>query len=104
MDINGPKIGALSDFPQLQRFKLDEGKNQQAQGQSFAETLKSFLRDVNQLQKEAGEHVEALVSGETVDIHDVMIAVEKASVSFEMVMEIRNKILEAYQELLRTQV
>ena len=103
MDISRLKIDALSEFPQ-RRLQVEERNEDKAQGKSFAETLKSFLHDVNQLQSEAADHVEALVAGETVDIHDVMIAVEKASVSFEMVMEIRNKILEAYQELMRTQV
>ncbi|MDQ7062624.1 MAG: flagellar hook-basal body complex protein FliE [candidate division KSB1 bacterium] len=103
MDLPPLNIDALSGFPQT-RLQKEKVEKDDAQGQSFSETLKSFLQDVNQLQKEAGEHVEALIAGETVDLHDVMIAVEKASVSFEMVMEIRNKILEAYQELMRTQV
>ncbi|RMD97605.1 MAG: flagellar hook-basal body complex protein FliE [Calditrichaeota bacterium] len=82
-----------------------KGNSEKAQNlDSFADTLKSFLKDVNQLQTEAADNVEALISGETVDVHDVMIAMEKASVGFEMVMEIRNKLLEAYQELMRTQV
>lgn len=88
-------------FPRIRT--LDE-PSAKTEGKSFAEMMKGFLKDVNQLQTEAADHVEALVAGENVDLHDVMVAMEKASVSFEMVMEIRNKILEAYQELMRTQV
>ncbi len=92
-------------FPQLPETTNRQDKPEKSEkDQDFGDTLKTFLKEVNQLQAEAADHVEALVTGETVDIHDVMIAMEKASVSFEMVMEIRNKILEAYQELIRTQV
>jgi len=44
------------------------------------------------------------VKGEAVDLHDVMVAVEKAKTSFELLMEIRNKTVSAYQELMRMQV
>jgi len=91
-------------LPALEKLSTDHKARKSAPKESFADMMKNFLQEVNQLQKEAGDHVEALLSGETVDLHDVMIAVEKASVSFELVMEVRNKLLEAYQELLRTQV
>lgn len=71
---------------------------------NFVDTMKSFLKEANTLQTNAADQVESLISGETTDVHDVMIAMEKASVSFEMVMEIRNRMLEAYQEIMRTQV
>ena len=66
--------------------------------------LNDFMGDVNQLQQESGESVKNLVSGDITNIHDVMVAVEKASVSFELMMEIRNKVIEAYREVMRTQV
>jgi flagellar hook-basal body complex protein FliE len=72
--------------------------------QSFQQVLKEFIKDVNELQLEAGEAVEKAVTGEINDIHDVMIAVEKAKTSFELLMEVRNKMLEAYKELMRLQV
>jgi len=66
--------------------------------------LKGFLEEVNALQRDAGESVEKLVAGEINDVHEVMVAVEKAGVSFELLMELRNKMIEAYQELMRIQV
>lgn len=74
------------------------------QGPNFLDSIKSFLRETNDLQHEAGEKIEAYVAGEEIDLHDVMIARQKAGVSFELVMEIRNKILEAYTELMRMPV
>jgi flagellar hook-basal body complex protein FliE len=70
----------------------------------FQETLKAALQDVNQTQLNSGDLVQRMVSGEEVDLHDVMMSAEEASVAFEMLMEIRNKLLEAYQEIQRMQV
>ena len=93
----------LSKLPQAAGPRT-RGQNGQAESASFGETLKQFLSDVNQLQLEANEQMQKLAAGEVENLHDVMIAVEKANVSFELLMEIRNKILEAYQELMRMQV
>jgi flagellar hook-basal body complex protein FliE len=71
---------------------------------SFGETLNQAVRDVNALQGEAGKAVQRLVSGEETDIHNVMVAVEKAKTSFDLLMEIRNKTIEAYREIMRMQV
>ena len=71
---------------------------------SFAETFNGFLHDVNDLQIDAGEHVDKLLTGEIKDVHDVMVAVQKAGTSFELMMEIRNKMIDAYREVMRMQV
>lgn len=70
----------------------------------FQSLLKEFVGEVNDVQHAAGEAVNRLVSGEPTEIHDVMVAVEKAGISFELMLEIRNKMLEAYQEVMRTQI
>ncbi|MCL2182355.1 MAG: flagellar hook-basal body complex protein FliE [Chitinispirillia bacterium] len=70
-------------------------------GLSFKETLNGFLGDVNQLQKQADESVKKLASGEITDVHQVMTASEEAKVAFNLMMEIRNKVMEAYQEVMR---
>jgi len=71
---------------------------------SFSETLKQLISDVNNLQLEADQQMRLMAAGQAENLHDVMIAVEKAGISFELLMEIRNKVLEAYQELMRMQV
>ena len=71
---------------------------------SFGETLQKAITDVNSLQSEAGKAVEKMVGGEDVDLHEVMIAVEKARTSFDLLMEIRNKTIDAYREIMRMQV
>jgi flagellar hook-basal body complex protein FliE len=73
-------------------------------GASFADTLSESLGKVNDLQKEADKAIEDFVSGETRNIHETMIAVNKADLAFRLTMQVRNKIVEAYQEVMRTQV
>lgn len=71
---------------------------------AFGNVLKQSIDEVNRLQHEADQAITALATGESVSVHDTMIAMEKADVSFRLMMEVRNKIVEAYQEILRTQV
>lgn len=71
---------------------------------TFGETLDEYVQDVNAMQKESATQVEKLVTGEPVDIHDVMIAAEKAKTSFSLLMELRNKALDMYREVIRIQV
>jgi flagellar hook-basal body complex protein FliE len=73
-------------------------------GKSFAETLAESIDKVNDLQKDADTAIENLVSGKTQNIHETMMAVNKADLAFKMTMQVRNKIVEAYQEVLRMQV
>ncbi|MDR0454295.1 MAG: flagellar hook-basal body complex protein FliE [Deferribacteraceae bacterium] len=71
---------------------------------NFSDILKSALNSVNNAQYEADQAVKRVLSGESDDIHDTMIALQKADVSLKMMLEVRNKILEAYQEVMRTQI
>ncbi len=74
------------------------------EGPSFSDTLKESIEEVNRLQMEAAEAQEALVTGESRDVHNTIIAMQKADVSFKMMMEVRNKIVDAYKEVMRMQV
>ena len=77
----------------------------EAAGQpTFADLVKDFARDVNDLQFKAGDAVNMLATGKAVDTHQVMIAVEEASVAMDLMLEVRNRVLEGYQELIRMQV
>lgn len=71
---------------------------------SFSDTLLKSIQKVNDLQKEADKSIEELATGEKRDIAQTMIAVEKANISFELMTQIRNRIVEAYQEVMRMQV
>jgi len=73
-------------------------------GQSFADTLEKFVSDVNSLQNQMDKSIEQMAAGEIEDVHQVMIAVEQANTAMEFMLEIRNKIIEAYQEVMRMPV
>ena len=73
-------------------------------GQGFGEVLGRALGDVNRLQTEAGEAAARLGAGQGQDMTETLLAVEKANISFQFAMQIRNKLLEAYQEIMRIQV
>jgi len=66
--------------------------------------LKDAIGEVNKLQQNADQAVEELATGSSKDIHNTMIALEKAEISFHLMMQIRNKIIGAYQEIMRMQV
>jgi len=72
--------------------------------QSFSGTLDRFVNEVNAKQVAAGQAVQDLQSGRNVSLHQTMIALEEASVSFQLMVEVRNKVLESYQELMRMQI
>ncbi len=71
---------------------------------SFGTVLKDSLAQVNQLQQQADGAIKELATGGTATLHDTMLAIEKAELSFRLMMQVRNKIIDAYQEVLRMQV
>lgn len=73
-------------------------------GGSFENTIQQFVGEVSQKQAAAGQAVNGLLSGQNVSLHQTMIASEEASISFQLMVEVRNKLLESYQELMRMQV
>lgn len=72
--------------------------------QNFASILKDSISKVNEAQVQSDVVTEKLARGENVDLHQVMIASQKASVTMTATLEIRNKVVEAYQEMMRMQV
>jgi flagellar hook-basal body complex protein FliE len=74
------------------------------QVKSFDDTLKEFVTDVNSLQNQATDATNKMISGEPIDVHEVMVAAEKAKTSFELLMELRNKTVDTYKELIRISV
>lgn len=90
-------------LPEVQQ-KISSENQINYQDSKFADTLNGFVKDIDSLQKESALMTERFVKGEPVDIHDVMISAEKAKTSFHLLMEVRNKFLDLYREVLRMQV
>ena len=68
----------------------------------FSSMLLDSIKEVNRLQVASNKAIEELAAGRRENIHETMIAIEKASISFQMMMQIRNKIIEAYDQLMKT--
>ena len=101
-------IKDITQFPSVAGLGGPEGpKKVPGSGKgdgSFAAALNSSLTEVNRMQQQADDAISALATGDKVSMHDAMIAMEQADVSFRLMMQVRNKIVEAYQEILRMQV
>ncbi len=69
----------------------------------FVETLQGAMDQVDQLRESAESKVGGLLEGNGIDVHSALIAVEKADLSFQLMMQVRNKIVAAYQEISRMQ-
>jgi len=98
MLIGGKAAGAVS---------LPAGRPLQAKKAApggFGTILEGMIRDVHDLQKQANQAITKVQTEESGSIHEVMIAMEKADISFRTMLQVRNKLLEAYQEVMRLQV
>lgn len=76
----------------------------QPASESFSSMLSQMVSDVNAAQVNSAQTVNALQSGQSVPLHQAVIAMEEANVSFQLMVEVRNRVLDAYQEIMRMQV
>ena len=88
-------LKGLAKTPQVQSAPEEE---------SFGEVLKNSLNEVNRTQVAADRAAEQIAAGQTKNLHEAMIKLEEADLSLRMVVQMRNKALEAYQEIMRMQV
>ena len=98
------EIGLLSGVGEKAGVSLPMKEQAEGSGVRFGEVLQASLDRVSQLQTAADQSVADLTTGRQSDIHSTMIAVEKAEIAFEMAMTIRNKLLTAYETIMRTQI
>lgn len=75
-----------------------------AGGPDFGDLLKQALQEVNEAQHVAEQEARNLMTGESTDMHTAILAVQKADVSFQMMMAVRSKLIEAYREVMRMQM
>lgn len=98
MQIN--KINNFLNFNDEKNNKPIEIKNKD----NFGEYLKNAVNEVNNMQIDSDNYKKMLAVGEVDNLHDLSIASEKANVSLQVIMSVRNKIVEAYKEILRIQI
>jgi len=92
--------GPVSGIPPLYQpnAAVETGKLVNDRGDFFSQ-LQTAFNQVGQLQTEADQQIAGLLNGQGEDIHKAMIAVEKANLSFQLMMQVRNKIIQAYREV-----
>lgn len=90
----------------LSQISPDISANKSAQDVtgSFEQTLDGFVNNVNDLQNKANDAMDKMASGQAADVHEVMIAMEKAKISFDLLLQVRNKMLDAYKQIMQMQV
>ena len=71
-------------------------------GVGFTQSLGRAISEVNDMQRESAQKIEAFVRGEDVPLHEVVLAQEEAEISFRLMLEVRDRLVRAYQEILRT--
>ena len=96
-----PTPGVQAPTPLDQPGEVTPG---QGTGESFGNVLGKLISDVNTKQNAATAAVDGLQSGQGVPLHQAVIAMEEANVSFQLMVEVRNKLLDSYQELMRMQI
>lgn len=99
---SGMKVDELNLQRQLQ-MQLIQKQKTDVEGESFLDTLNKLIQDVSETHKESAKLAEDFIKGEPVELHEVMIAAEKAKTSFQLLLEIRNRFIDFYREVLRMQ-
>jgi len=97
-------ISKIASSSTAELFKQKEQTQNSSGGSDFASTLQNALEDVNEIQQKGDEAMADLATGEVKDLHQAAIAIGKAELNMKMMLEIRNKALNAYKELSRTQL
>lgn len=99
VELNITTIGQkpIAEFPKTEAPQASPEKG------AFGQWLSQSLNEVNELQQTADIASQKLITGESKDIHGTMIAMQKAGIAFDLTMEIRNKVVAAYEEVKRMQ-
>jgi flagellar hook-basal body complex protein FliE len=96
--------GIASAIPAIPDVASAASARPQSESEGFMDSLKAAIGKVNDAQLQGGQAVDALLTGQTQDIHRTMVALEQANVSFQLMMQIRNKLVTAYEEIQRMQI
>lgn len=97
-------INSLNGMNPVKGLDNNKSVNKTSGKSSFSEILKNTIEEANELKKESDRLTTDYVAGKTENLHEVMIASQKAEVAISFVVELRNRLMEAYQEFSRMQV
>jgi len=97
-------ITNLSQLSTADLLKNKTAASPSSGGANFAQELKSAIGDVNKMQVESEKAMSDIATGQVKDLHQAAIAIDKAEISMKLMLEVRNKALNAYKEITRTQL
>jgi len=101
MDKNIQSIGQITTNDLLQSKNKNVAKTD---GKSFGDILKKSIGEVNEIQKAGEKAMEDIATGQVKDLHQAALAIDKAEINMKLMLEVRNKAINAYKEILRTQI
>ncbi len=96
-------INQTNPLQQLNELKK-QAQTKDVGESKFGNVLTQAMQEIDHLQNESHREIEKVLGGDITDVHSAMIAMQKADLSFQMMMQIRNKLVEAYHEIMRMQV
>ncbi len=102
--LNIPQLSPLSPVSGSSKSGQGSGAAGSEGGVAFGDLLKQALQEVNQASAQSEDEARNLMTGESADMHTAMLAVQKADLSFQMMMAVRSKLIDAYREVMRMQM
>jgi len=97
-------IGPLDPNLQVPEIQSSQTLAEDKSSTGFGEILKDAISTANELQKQSDQEIQKFMAGESQDLHTAVIAMQKADLSFQMMMQVRNKIVQAYQQIMNMQM
>jgi flagellar hook-basal body complex protein FliE len=94
----------ISNGARLTDLGIGQQKTGSTSVSSFSDALNKAVNDVDRLQHEADKSIQSAQTGNTGSLHEAIIALEKADISFRTMLQVRNKLIDAYQEIMRMSV
>lgn len=88
----------------LNNTGLETTNLEQESSTTFSEVLSDAIGKVNELELNANKNIEALIKGEDISMHEVMLSMQESQLSLQALIEVRNKVVEAYQEISKLQL
>lgn len=88
----------------LNNVNIQKPVEENSKETSFSKVISDAINKVNDAQVTADQKVEGFISGEDVSMHDVMLSMQESQLSMQLLIEVRNKVVEAYQEINRVQL
>ncbi len=97
-------VESIKGIAAAQMQEVAAKHQKEGQSGSFTALLQESIAKVSEVQVSADKAIEGLAKGEATNVHEAMIAVEEANLSFNMMLQVRNKLLAAYEEIMRMQL